>query len=500
MLEIIDDLNEVGPIPESAILVSLDVENMFPSIDNERGLETVRNKLETRRNKSPPTDCIVEALEIVLTSNNSIFNHQHLVQTNGSATGSKNSCSYSDLALEPIDDEIYHASNTFFRELITYFRYRDDCFLLWNGSLELLKQFVYFVNILDPSLRFTVEIGGKRLKFMDLLITLENGRLHTTVYSKPTDGHLYLHYDSCHPKSTKSAVQTGVALRLRRICSSEEEFNQAFKNYQAYLVSRNHSPNEVVKHFNSVRNTSRSDARKKRQKVDGAKKQRFFTEYNPGGPNVYKILKKHEHFIRGHEFLDNLFPKNCFQVVHRRGRNLKELILRADPYTVKPQPVGCYDKCGECDSCKNFVSGQTKIKVFATGRVFQLLKVMNCKTPYVVYAGECLKCGEQGVGSTVNWKPRLSNYKSHIKHRKRTCRIAKHFIDNCRDDDNPLGHIRFHILDCLDNVEGYSEEEIEEMLLEKEKFWIRNFVTVHKGMNSHHDINRNKRTEKEKFD
>ena len=121
---------------------------------------------------------------------------QHLVQTNGTATGSKNSCSYSDLALEPIDNEIYRASITIFRELITYFRYRDDCFLLWNGSLQLLKQFVYFVNILDPSLRFTVEIGGKSLKFMDLFITIRNGFLHTTVYSKPTDGHLYLHYDS----------------------------------------------------------------------------------------------------------------------------------------------------------------------------------------------------------------------------------------------------------------------------------------------------------------
>ena len=68
---------------------------------------------------------------------------------------------------------------------------------------------------MDPSLRFTVEIGGKSLKFMDLLIFLKNGVLYTTVYSKPTDGHLYLHNDSCHPLSTKLAVETGVALRLR---------------------------------------------------------------------------------------------------------------------------------------------------------------------------------------------------------------------------------------------------------------------------------------------
>ena len=79
MLEIIDDLNEIGPIPDSAILVSLDVENMFPSIDNERGLGTIRTKLDNRREQTPPTDCIIEALEIILTSNNSVFNSQHLV-------------------------------------------------------------------------------------------------------------------------------------------------------------------------------------------------------------------------------------------------------------------------------------------------------------------------------------------------------------------------------------------------------------------------------------
>ena len=386
MLEIIDDLNEVGPLPDSAILVSLDIENMFPSIDNEHGLQTIRSKLDSRKDKNPPTDCIVEALEVILTSNNSVFNNQHLVQTNGTATGSKNSCSYSDLALEPIDNEIYRASISIFRELITYFRYRDDCFLLWNGSLQLLKQFVYFVNILDPSLRFTVEIGGKSLRFMDLLITIRNGFLHTTVYSKPTNGHLYLHYDSCHPKSTKSAVQTGVALRLRRICSTEEERKTSFKNYKAFLVSRNHSPKDVVDNFRKIQDISRRDARKKRGKEAGQKKQRFFSEYNPRGPNISAIIKKHEHFVRGHEFLNNLFPPNCFQVVHRRGQNLKELLLRADPYSVKPQPVGCYNKCEGCDSCKNFLSGQTSVKVNATGRVYQIRKVMDCNTPNVVYA------------------------------------------------------------------------------------------------------------------
>ena len=77
---------------------------------------------------------------------------------------------------------------------------------------------------------------------MDLLIRIVNGKLETTVYSKPTDGHLYLHNDSCHPRTTKIGVEKGVALRLRRICSTEEEFENQSKKYMAFLVNREHPP------------------------------------------------------------------------------------------------------------------------------------------------------------------------------------------------------------------------------------------------------------------
>ena len=376
--------------------MSLDVENMFPSIDNKRGLDTLRVKLNSREELSPPTNCVMEALEIILTSNNSIFNGQHLVQTNAPATGSKNSCSSADLALETIDEQIFEAQRTAFKELLAYFRFRDDCFLLWNGSEDMLRKFVYFVNILDPSLKFTVEIGGKTLKFMDLLIKIVNGKLETTVYSKQIDCHLYLHNDSCHPRSTKLGVEKGVALRLRRICSTEDEFDNQSKNYMAFLANREHPPREIIKNFEHTKQVNRREARTKR--VHGEeKKHRFFTEFNPYSPNISKILKKHEHLLRGHEKLNKLFPPSSFQVVHRRSKNLQELMLRADPYSVRPIEMDCqYTKCGRCDSCKNFVIGENTIKSTATGKVFKLRKNLDCSTPNVIYVCECKKCKKQG--------------------------------------------------------------------------------------------------------
>ena len=335
---------------------------------------------------------------------------------------------------------------------------------------------------------------------MDLLIKIESGKQETTVYSKPTDGHLYLHNDSCHPRSTKLGVEKGVALRLRRICSTEEKFEKQSKNYMAFLANREHPPKEIIKNFEQTKQLSRREARNKRV-PDKEKKHRFFTEFNPNAPNISEILKKHEHLLRGHEKLNKLFPPGSFQMVNRRTKNLQELMLRADPYSVRSNEADCqYKKCGRCDSCKNFVIGANTIKSTATGKVFKLRKNLDCSTPNVIYCAECKKCRKQGVGSTTMWKPRLGNYKSHIKNGHDTCRIVKHFREECPHSDNPWEYLSFHIIDVVDNVEGLTPEKIDELLLEKEKRWIRNLVTCHKGMNSTHDLNRTKRNEREKMD
>ena len=59
----------------------------------------------------------------------------------------------------------------------------------------------------------------------------------------------------------------------------------------------------------------------------------------------------------------------------------------------------------QCDSCTNFVVAESG---FATRRIY---------TKNVIYIAFCLNSLKQGVGSTVDWKPRLRNYKSHIKKR-----------------------------------------------------------------------------------
>ena len=95
MLDIIDDLNNLNLYPES-VLVSFDIINMFPVIDNKMGINSAIKLLDERACKSPPTQCVIEAHELCSNFNHSIFNNTNYIQTDGTAQGPHMSCSYSE--------------------------------------------------------------------------------------------------------------------------------------------------------------------------------------------------------------------------------------------------------------------------------------------------------------------------------------------------------------------------------------------------------------------
>ena len=345
-----------------------------------------------------------------------------------------------------------------------------------------------------------MEIGGTSLDFLDLRITIVDNKLHTTVYSKPTDSHLYLQANSCHQRSSVNGIQKGVALRLRRICSTDEEFESKAKEYKAYLVARGHDPLSVRKAFERTKIMPRKKAREKVNKGNCSSAIVFSTKYNPRGPNVKSIFTKHSHLIRNCPSLKKIFPDGVM-TSFKREKNLKELLMRGDPYNIKEDLIDHskhgYKRCNQiCDSCDNFVLETDHIISNATGRKYTIKKDFTCASKFVIYCAICNKCNSQGVGSTVIWKPRLANYKYHISKKVTSCGISKHFFQNCVDEHNPCHHLKFIILDKIDNTDNLSDEQIEELLLQKENFWIGTLVTQHQGMNGTHDWNRTHRRDK----
>ena len=148
------------------------------------------------------------------------------------------------------------------------------------------------------------------------------------------------------------------------------------------------------------------------------------------------IIKTHEHFLHHNIVLKELFRTNSFIVVNKRVNNLRELVARADPYSIKTDLLHqydyCYTKCGRnCNSYNNFVLEKRCFVYFATGAKFKICRDRSCNMKNVIYLAYCKKCNKESVRSCIEWKPRLRNYKSPIKNKNPTCGIVKHFIDDC---------------------------------------------------------------------
>ena len=216
----------------------------------------------------------------------------------------------------------------------------------------------------------------------------------------------------------------------------------------------------VENSFNAVRDISRSEFRRKVVR-DQRKCIIFSTKFNPLGPNVSQILRDNLYLLQGSNVLKGMFTPGMIMVAHKRENNLKELLLRGDPYSIKPDIVNNdvqgYIVCNRvCDSCSNFVDQTNIVRSSATGRKYVIRKNITCTTNNVIYVAYCSKCNLQGVGSTTFWLPRLRNYKRHINKQKYTCNIVKHFLDVCKDSDNPCRYLRFILVDVVNNTENLS--------------------------------------------
>ena len=137
MLDITDNFND-SALSKTSVLVSFDVANMFPSIDNESGIKAVEKVLNDRELNNPPTEYVFEALRLCLECNNSVFNGKNFIETDGTAQGSHLPCSYSDIAMAHFDNraENYALKSTIWK------RFRDDIFSVWGHNVDTLPAFL----------------------------------------------------------------------------------------------------------------------------------------------------------------------------------------------------------------------------------------------------------------------------------------------------------------------------------------------------------------------
>ena len=234
----------------------------------------------------------------------------------------KNACSYANLAMGLIDEKAKFGGAM---KPMLWWRYRDDVFEVWTHGLPKLLEFTDYINSLYPTIKFELVYSEHTLNDLDLTLHLKNGFIITDIYAKPTDSHLYLPFSSSHPAHCKRAIPYGVALRIRRNCSTDEFLNKRCVEYKGYLKSQGYSAVLVDKQFDRALSIERSELLKKNAKPE-KKVFQLVMDYNPILPDIQKIIQKHAHLLRSSPELLETFPSKSIFPACRRTKNLKDIL------------------------------------------------------------------------------------------------------------------------------------------------------------------------------
>jgi len=82
------------------------------------------------------------------------------------------SCLVAEVFMDYLENRLFETYNT--PQVLEWIRYVDDVLCVWEGSDAQLYEFLDLLNSLEPSITFTLEIGGDSINFLDLTISLHS--------------------------------------------------------------------------------------------------------------------------------------------------------------------------------------------------------------------------------------------------------------------------------------------------------------------------------------
>ena len=126
---------------------------------------------------------------------------------------------------------------------ILFLRYIDDIFMVWTKSEKQLKDFMSELNQKHPSIKFDC----KQIEFLDTLVYIDQqNKLQTTLFRKSSDRQNFLNAKSEHPYSLKKSIPYSQALRIRRICSTFQEYHSHSRKLIEQFVKKGYKKDIVT--------------------------------------------------------------------------------------------------------------------------------------------------------------------------------------------------------------------------------------------------------------
>ena len=216
-------------------------------------------------------------------------------------------------------------------------RYIDDMFSIFDRDID-VDVLTLFLNSLHPTVKFTLSSPSDSVPFLDLRIHIRDSTLHTDLYSKPTDSHLFLSPTSNHPRHTFHSIVYGSCLRLLRICSLQEYLLARVTDLFSFLIASGYKASFIKPIFTVVLSKSREQVLSKAPVPPKSERIVFVSTYHPQMPNLHARHANNAGILAKSERMSEVLPARPL-VAYRRTPNLQNLVIRtkhkpSNPHTL----------------------------------------------------------------------------------------------------------------------------------------------------------------------
>ena len=226
-------------------MVSFDLSNLFTNVPLDYTIKLILDKIykkkliktKLRRNE------MKMLLELCTKEMHFSFNGKIYKQLDGVCMGSP---------LGPVIANVFmvHLEETIVPELQEVMplwkRYVDDTFTFVKKNH--ISDVVAKINSFHPNIKFTHEVEEQqKIPFLDVLLKKrDDGRIDTSVYRKPTNNNIYIHWNAYGPRQWKVGTLSGIVQRAYTVCSTEEDRAAELKFIYDVFTQINGYPRYVV--------------------------------------------------------------------------------------------------------------------------------------------------------------------------------------------------------------------------------------------------------------
>ena len=130
-----------------------------------------------------------------------------------------------------------------------YARYVDDIFCVFRKGIG-FHGFLERLNGLHDNIKYTYEVGGNSMPFLDTMVTMNAGFIKSTVFRKKTNTNVILNYNAVCPTSWKKGLIKCFLHRANTVCSDDNELKQEINTLKTIFTNNGYP----VTFFNKANN------------------------------------------------------------------------------------------------------------------------------------------------------------------------------------------------------------------------------------------------------